>query len=267
MKHILMFITVWLVMPLLAEKPNPKAKPAIESPASIECEGKYAGHLQGVCRDGNGDFFWSFTKALVKTNPQGKVLKKILVPDHHGDVCFANGKVYCAVNFGAFNHPEGKSDNWVYLYDAHDLKLLAKHKVPHVKHGAGGIAERNGRFIVVGGLPQGVPENYVYEYDGNFKFIKRHVVKSGWTRLGIQAAAFAQGHWWFACYGSVLLKVTPKFEVVGKYNFNCGYGVLPGPNKKQLYCADGKSVDGGWDGNLKVIPVSRFEKLKIDDKK
>ncbi len=71
-----MFITVWLVMPLLAEKPNLTAKPAIESPASIECEGKYAGHLQGVCRDGNGDFFWSFTKALVKTNPHGKVLKK-----------------------------------------------------------------------------------------------------------------------------------------------------------------------------------------------
>jgi hypothetical protein len=43
--------------------------------------------------------------------------------------------------------------------------------------------------------------------------------------------------------------------------------VLPGPNNKQLYCADGKSVDGGWDGNLKAVPVGRFEKLIIDDKK
>ena len=107
----------------------------------------------------------------------------------------------------------------------------------------------------------------VYEYDKNFKFIKRHVIKSGWTRLGIQAATFAQGHWWFACYGSVLLKVTPEFEVVGKYNFNCGYGVLPGPDNEQLYCADGKSVDGGWDGHVKAMPVRRFEKLKIEEKK
>ena len=267
MKRILLLMATWLALPLLAEKPGPKAKAPIKSPAAIVCEGKYAGHLQGVCRDGNGDFFWSFTRALVKTNPQGKVLKKIVVPEHHGDVCFTNGKVYCAVNFGAFNHPEGKADNWIYVYAARDLKLLAKHKVPQVKHGAGGIAERNGRFMVVGGLPEGVPENYVYEYDKNFKFIKRHVIQSGWTRLGIQAAAFAQGHWWFACYGSVLLKVPPKFEVVGKYNFNCGYGVLSGPNNRQLYCADGKSVNGGWDGNIRVVKVSTFEKLKIPLKK
>ena len=92
--------------------------------------------------------FWSFTRALVKTNPQGKVLKKIPVADHHGDVCLANGKVYCAVNFGAFNHLEGRADNWVYVYAARD-PLLSKHKVPQVKHGAGGIAERKGRFMVV----------------------------------------------------------------------------------------------------------------------
>ena len=116
MKRILMLMAAWLTLPLLAEKPNPKAKPAFESPASIACEGKYAGHLQGVCRDGNGDFFWSFTRALVKTDTKGKVLKKIEVPDHHGDVCFANGKIYCAVNFGAFNDPKGNSDNWVYVY-------------------------------------------------------------------------------------------------------------------------------------------------------
>jgi len=267
MKTILRLITAWLILLLIGAIPSLRAKEAQETPAFVLCEGKYAGHLQGVCRGEGGDFFWSFTRALVKTNPQGKVLKKIPVADHHGDVCLVNGKVYCAVNFGAFNHPEGRADNWIYVYAARDLKLLAKHKVPQVKHGAGGIAERKGRFMVVGGLPEGVPENYVYEYDKDFKFIKRHVIKSGWTRLGIQAATFAQGHWWFACYGSVLLKVTPEFEVVGKYNFNCGYGVLPGPDNEQLYCADGKSVDGAWDGHVKAVPMRRFEKLRIEEKK
>ena len=244
-------------------KPDANQPKVTKSPAEVLCEGKYAGHLQGVCRGANGNFFWSFTRALVKTDTKGKVLKKIEVPDHHGDVCFAGGKIYCAVNFGAFNNPEGKSDNWVYVYNSKDLECLAKYPVPEIKHGAGGIAEKNGRFIVVGGLPEGVKENYVYEYDKEFNFKKRHVIKSGWTRLGIQAAAFAQGHWWFACYGSVLLKTTPDFKMVGKYNFNCGYGVLRGPNNKSLYCADGVTGKDGSDGNIKTVKVSKFEKLII----
>jgi arylsulfatase A len=234
-----------------------------KSPDSVKCTGKYSGHLQGVCRGSGGNFFWSFTKALVKTNAQGKVMKKVKVADHHGDVCFANGKIYCAVNFGAFNDPNGNADNWVYVYDSKSLESLAKYPVPEVKHGAGGIAFKSGRFIVVGGLPEGIQENYVYEYDKEFHFKKQHTVKSGWTKLGIQAATFAQGHWWFGCYGNVLLKTTPKFEVVGKYNFNCGYGVLRGPDNKSLYCANGTTDGGGSDGNIKAVKVAKFEKLKI----
>ena len=107
---ILRLMTVWLMLLLMGTSQSLRAKEAQETPAFVLCEGKYAGHLQGVCRDEGGDFFWSFTRALVKTNPQGKVLKKIPVADHHGDVCLVNGKVYCAVNFGAFNHPEGRAD-------------------------------------------------------------------------------------------------------------------------------------------------------------
>ena len=245
------------------QKPGANQTKAPKSPDSVLCAGKYAGHLQGICRGSGGNFFWSFTQALVKTNIQGKVMKKVKVADHHGDVCFANGKIYCAVNFGAFNDPKGNADNWVYVYDSKNLEFLAKHPVPEVKHGAGGIAVKSGRFIVVGGLPEGIQENYVYEYDKAFHFKKRHIVKSGWTKLGIQAAAFAQGHWWFGCYGNVLLKTTPDFKVVGKYNFNCGYGVLRGPNNKSLYCADGTTDKGSSDGNIKAVKVAKFEKLKI----
>ena len=245
------------------QKPGANQTKAPKSPDSVLCAGKYAGHLQGICRGSGGNFFWSFTQALVKTNIQGKVMKKVKVADHHGDVCFANGKIYCAVNFGAFNDPKGNADNWVYVYDSKNLEFLAKHPVPEVKHGAGGIAVKSGRFIVVGGLPEGIQENYVYEYDKAFHFKKRHIVKSGWTKLGIQAAAFAQGHWWFGCYGNVLLKTTPDFKVVGKYNFNCGYGVLRGPNNKSLYCAGGTTDKGSSDGNIKAVKVAKFKKLKI----
>jgi hypothetical protein len=236
------------------------------SPESVVCEGKYSGHLQGVCRGSDGNFFWSFTRELVKTDNKGKLLKNIEVPDHHGDVCFANGKIYCAVNFGAFNDPKENSDNWVYVYSSKDLSLLSKHEVPQVKYGAGGIAVKNGRFLVVGGLPEGMPENYIYEYDSQFNFKKLHVIKSGWTLKGIQNAAFAHGYWWFGCYGSVLLKTTPDFRVVDRYNFNCAYGVLRGPNNKSLFCADCITRKSGSDGNIKAVKISGFEKLKIQDK-
>ena len=55
--------------------------------------------------------------------------------------------------------------------------------------------------------------------------------------------------------------------MVGKYNFNCGYGVLRGPNNKSLYCADGVTSKDGSDGNIKAVKVAVFEKLKIQDKK
>ena len=116
-------------------------------------------------------------------------------------------------------------------------------------------------------MPEGVQENYVYEYDNKFNFKKRHVIKSGWTRLGIQAAAFAQGHWWFGCYGNVLLKTTPDFKMVGKYNFNCGYGVLRGPNGKSIYAAGGTTGKEGSDGNVKAHEVSKLAKQIIKEEK
>ncbi len=125
---------------------------------------------------------------LVKTGIDGKLLKKIPVANHHGDPCFQDGKLYVAVNLGKFNDPQGNADSWVYVYNAGDLSFEARHPVQEVFHGAGGIGFQDGRFFVVGGLPMGIEENYVYEYDPGFRFVKKHVVKSGHTLLGIQTA-------------------------------------------------------------------------------
>ena len=201
--------------------------PQILSPFhSVDCEGIYRHHLQGICTNEKDAIYWSFTTTLVKTDINGKVVKKIEVANHHGDLCFHDGKIYVAVNLGRFNDPKGNADNSVYVYNAGDLSLVAKHKTPEVFHGAGGIAHHDGKFIVVGGLPEGVEENCVYEYDKKFKFVKKHVVKSGYTRLGIQTAAFADGHWWFGCYGNKLLKTDKSFKLVGKYDFDCGIVIV-----------------------------------------
>tara|TARA_E500000305_G_scaffold111930_2_gene129420 strand:- start:84432 stop:85256 length:825 start_codon:yes stop_codon:yes gene_type:complete len=192
---------------------------------NTQCEGTYPHHLQGLCVDGQGNIFWSFTTELVKTNASGKVLVKIPVGNHHGDLCYHSGKVFVAVNFGDFNNPEGKADSWVYVYDAEKLLLIAKHQTPEVTFGAGGIACHADRFLVVGGLPKDVNENYLYEYDASFKLIKKHILKSGYTLMGIQTACFADNKWWFGCYGSKLLTADVNFNFSAKYDLDCALGI------------------------------------------
>jgi hypothetical protein len=195
----------------------------------INCPGTYSIHQQGIATDGKTAIFWSHTIQLAKTDLQGNLLKVIDVPNHHGDLDYCDQKVYVAVNLGKFNG-EGQADSWVYVYDAEDLSFISKHPVPEVVFGAGGIAIHNGRFIVVGGLPNDYQKNYVYEYDKNFNFVKRHIIKSGHTALGIQTAVWFDGYWWFGCYGMPdnpgLLKTDDSFNLITTYDLNFSYGII-----------------------------------------
>lgn len=193
------------------------------------CEGIYPSHLQGICTNDKDAIYWCWTDFLVKTDTEGRVLQKVPVANHHGDLCFHAGRVYVATNLGKFNRPAGEADSWVYVYDGNTLAELAKHRVPELVHGAGGIAWHDGKFIIVGGLPPGVDENYAYEYDESFNFVKRHVIASGYTLMGIQTVAYADGAWWFGCYGkpSELLRTDDKFQFTGKWDFNASVGITP----------------------------------------
>jgi len=218
----------------------------------VHCAGVYQHHLQGVCTDGNNSIFWSFTTQLVQTDLKGHVLKKVPVVNHHGDLCFHEGRIYVAVNLGKFNDPEGNADSWVYVYQPDTLELLARHEVQEVFHGAGGMSVMNGQFFVVGGLPAGVEQNYAYEYNADFQFQKRHIINSGWTRLGIQTAAYHAGTWWFGCYGSpaILLKTDAQFRMLGRYEFNCSLGVV-GIGPGRLLVAQGPEIGTErWLGSL-----------------
>ena len=195
--------------------------------SKIPCAGTYQHHLQGVCTD-EKSIFWSFTTTLVKTDMRGSVLRKdFLSQTITATFVIHDGKLYVAVNLGKFNDPDGNADSWVYVYDAQSLKEVAKHQTQEVFHGAGGIGHRNDRFYVVGGLPDSIEENYVYEYDGTFGFIKKHVIKSGHTHLGIQTATFAHDRWWFGCYGEpkTLLVTDAEFQMKGRYEIDCSLGI------------------------------------------
>lgn len=202
---------------------------------NVTCEGTYPHHLQGVCT-GTDAIYWCFTTTLVKTDQSGKLLKRIPVVNHHGDLCLHEGRLFVAVNLGRFNDPLGKADSWVYVYNASDLSFVSKHEIQEVVYGAGGIAVRNGHFFVVGGLPDGVQENYVYEYDEKLQYRGRHVISSGHTHLGIQTATFANDRWWFGCYGDpqILLVTDADFRPLGRYNFNCSLGIVGIPGGQFL---------------------------------
>ena len=221
----------------------------------VRCEGTYDGHLQGICTDGTDSIWWSFTTHLVRTDRTGRVLASRTVKNHHGDLCFHEGRVYVAVNYGRFNDPQKRADSWVNVYDPQTLEETARHPVPEVVYGAGGMDARDGRFFVVGGLPADHPENYVYEYDSDFTFVRRHTIDSGWTFLGIQTAAFHDGSWWFGCYGrpAVLLKTDSDFRMQGRWEFDCSLGIV-GNGPGRLLAARGKRTAAGRHSGL-VIPV------------
>lgn len=232
---------------------------------AVTCEGSYPHHLQGVCTDEREAIFWCFTTKLVKTDRNGKVLRKVDVASHHGDLCFREGKVYVAVNLGKFNDPQGNANSWVYVYDADDLSLRAKHPTPEVFYGAGGIAVHEGKFLVVGGLPNDVPQNYAYEYDSEFRFVKRHVLDSGHTHLGIQTAAFADGHWWFGCYGKpkILLKADAPLTKVERFEFDGSLGIVPLGDGKFLIARDTSSSKTGHTGRLVPAEADSGQGLKV----
>ena len=258
MRRFLLFVVVALLVgfPLRAQEFR-----------EVTCEGAYADHLQGICVDDTA-IYWSFTTFLVKTDLNGKLLKKAPVADHHGDLGYANGKLYVAVNLGKFNDPNGKADSWVYVYDAATLEELGKHPVPEAFYGAGGVAIREGHFFVVGGLPSKIEENYVYEYDEQFKFVERHVIPSGHTHLGIQAATFADGRWWFGCYGfpKVLIVTDADFKMQGRYEFEASLGIVGLPDGRFLVGRDGYEKGKGRTGSARIAVVDEKAGLKTDGK-
>ena len=237
-----------------------------QAPAkNVSCEGIYPHHLQGFCTNTKGTIYWSFTTTLVKTDKQGKVLNKIPVDNHHGDLCYHDGKLYVAVNLGPFNDPAGKADSWVYVYQASDLSLLSKRKLPQLIYGAGGMAYHDGKFIVIGGLPESLQENYLYQYDLSFKFTKKHTLKSGYTDLGIQTAAFVDGYWWFGCYGNKLLKTDTSFQLLAIYKFDCGLGIAGGITRNYLVARGTTTQGKGCTGRLLAATADKTAGLILQE--
>ena len=199
---------------------------------AIVCGGQYRGHLQGTDAAGT-NIWWSFTTTLVRTDLSGRVLASRDVPSHHGDLCVKGDTLYVAVNHGRFNTETG-GKSFVMSYDALTLAPKGKWKLD-MPFGAGGMTWRGDRFYVVGGLPPTERRNYVHEYDRDFNLVKRHVLETGYTCLGIQTAAFIDGEFLFGIYGGPsnpggTLRCPADLSSVRRYlgNGSVGYAKIGG---------------------------------------
>lgn len=232
----------------------------------IHGEGRYPRHLQGVCRAPSGDFYWSWTDAIARTDASGKLLAKVAADNHQGDLCHHDGRIYVAVNLGRFNRPAGEADSWIYVFDGESLELLKKHPVPELVHGAGGIGCDGERFLVVGGLPPEIEVNTVHEYDLDLRFVKSHVLPTGQTRLGIQTVAWAHGAWWFGCYGKTLLRADDTFQLTGQWKFDAAIGIEEAPGGRFFIGRNRRNPDdpeSGYSGSLHHAVADEETGLRI----
>ena len=235
-----------------------EALAAVAPPDEIVCEGVYDGHLQGTDAAGT-NVWWSFTKTLVRTDLSGRILASRSVAHHHGDLCVNGDLVYVAVNIGRFNS-EKRGVSCVIAYDAMTLDAVKMWTVDQ-PHGAGGMTWMGDRFYVVGGLPPTHERNYVYEYDADFRFLKRHELDTGFTWMGIQTATVVGGEFLFGVYGDFanpygVLRCPADLTSFRRYrgDGSVGFARIGG----RLYTATSPGAHGGdgvleksWRGVLK----------------
>jgi hypothetical protein len=162
--------------------------------------------------------------------------------------------LYVAVNLGRFN-TETKGNSFVYSYDARTLEQKKTWKLD-MPMGAGGMTWKGDRFYVVGGLPPTHSRNYVHEYDADFRLVKRHVLETGYTVLGIQTAAFMDGEFLFGIYGgggnpSGLLRCSADFKRIRRYTGNGAVGFARIGGRIYTGFTGGKK-ESGWTGGLNL---------------
>ena len=82
------------------------------------------GHVQGFCASDDA-FYFTQMKTLYKCDWTGKLLKKVPVVCHTGDICFWEGRVYTSVS--VYQGPD-KGKGIIQVFDA-DLNLVREAKL------------------------------------------------------------------------------------------------------------------------------------------
>lgn len=229
----------------------------------IVCEGghAYPKHLQGIAVD-QTSIYWSYTTELVKTDHDGRVLRKIKVPMHAGDLTVANGKVYVAVEFAPFDNDHGPKQSVIYVYDAQTLAELDRVPLPYVRLAICGMGYHDGRFMLVFDALKGSGINYLVETDMNFRPLREVQIEMVPTFAGVQAIDFHEGSWWLGCYSSVLACVSEDFKKVELFT-NCDFGVGVARWRPGMLLRAETSIDDRyrWEGRAYPVVKPQIERM------
>lgn len=202
-----------------------------QKPTNVACDGIYPLHLQGVDMNEKGEYFWSYTSTIVKTDAQGKVLKSITVADHHGDVVCWNGKIYVTAAI-IHNYNKGAEKTHMCIYNQDDLTMVDKFIIPGA-NGFDGITRTPNGFLIAA-EPQPVidaTQSDLIEFDNNFNIIARHTVITPPVYWGAQNLTRYGDGYLASYYGDLVYKLDKNFNVVDIYKCRAAYGLIGNYNK------------------------------------
>lgn len=195
-----------------------------EDVKEVLCQGESRSHIQGVEADDSG-IYWSFATDLFKTDWDGHILAHQSVPNHHGDCCLREGKLYVSV---AWFTPEGKLP-YLFVYDSRDLKLLEKIRVDAIPTGFDGIAWKDGFFYLTEGKGSPdvkTPGNWLHQMTEDFQWVKKYYIP-GETIYGIQAMTYAHGNFWLGTYGKLgTIQTDPTLQTVAHHPLGVAVGIF-----------------------------------------
>lgn len=202
------------------------AKLIIQTSADVVCEGVYSLHLQGVDINERGEYFWSYTSTIVKTDSKGNVLKTRAVADHHGDLVCWDGKIYVTSAI-IHNYDVGAESTRLCIYNQSDLTFV-KGFVLSGANGFDGITRTPNGFLIAA-EPQPVldaTQSDLIEYDNDFNIIARHTIITPPVYWGAQNIAQYGDGYLVSYYGDYVYQLDKNFNVVNIYKSCACYGLI-----------------------------------------
>lgn len=221
-----------------SEKPMPAS-------TNIVLEGSYpdvaVGHLQDVCWNGADAFWWTHTRAILKTDLDGKILRRAEVEGHNAGCVLFGDALYVAVC--AMEGPRivpFSADSRVQIneYDAETLTLHRKRVLP-INDRAGSLCRLSDGTFLVGCLrPDDITATQVrfHHVDASFNLISTHVLDDLPVPMGIETIKLDRKNVYLFIYdGPVVrldadtLRETGRVKSFGGMNgafFVNGYGWL-----------------------------------------
>ena len=231
----------------------------VSSPSGwlLEVEGRYRLHLQGYDRNGRGEHFWSFTKEVVKTDAQGRVLLRRQLaeaPYHLGDLCCHDGKVYvtCA---RITDYAKGSEGSTVRVYSQEDLTLLQEFPISDT-FGCDGITATPDGFAVAvcRGALKGNVSSPIYEYDRQFRLRRVHELTHRPVYAAIQCLKRRPGGGYIASlYGNLLFQLDESFRVVAEGDADASVGLVVEEDGGILRAVHHSQRERGWAVHLERL--------------